>query len=248
MKAAAYSVFAYLVFLATFTYFQCFVEGWFVPRAVDSPARAPFGLALAIDCGWFVLFAVQHSAMARPSFKRKWTRIIPPGAERSTYVLASSLMFILLFAVWQPLSLVVWRVPPGAASYAVTALSLGGWALVLAASFAIDHFELFGIRQVIDAKSNLVAQKPVLRIPTLYRFVRHPLYLGFTIAFWAAPLMTLGHLVFAVGLTTYILIGIRFEERDLVRTFGESYVRYRKEVPALLPWPRPRAFGLIASE
>jgi protein-S-isoprenylcysteine O-methyltransferase Ste14 len=233
MKAAVYAVFSYLVSLVTLAYLFGFVEGVLVPRSLDSPAsRASVAQALAIDCGWFVLFAVQHSAMARASFKRRWTRIIPAGAERSTYVLMSALMFVVLFAVWQPIPIVLWRAPIGTASYALMGLSLGGWGLALAATFAVDHFELFGLRHETRA--------PVLRTPLLYRCVRHPLYLGFLVAFWCAPLMTVGHAVFAAGMTLYIAIGIHFEERDLVRTFGERYVRYRGNVPALLPWPRPR--------
>lgn len=240
MKAAAYSVFSYLVFLATFTYFQGFIEGMFVPRTIDSPSGSmSLGVAILVDCSWFVLFAVQHSAMARPAFKRAWTRIIPAGAERSTYVLASSLMLVLLFGIWQPITIVLWEAPAGLASWAVRGLSFAGWGLVLAATFAIDHFELFGIRQVIDARQNLCPPKPELRTPLLYRIVRHPLYLGFIIAFWAAPVMTVGHALLAAGLTAYVFIGIYFEERDLVRTFGEQYLEYRQHVPALLPWPRP---------
>src|SRR5262249_26877920 len=162
------AVFAYLVFLVTLLYLVGFVECVLVLRSVDSPVGAPVVRALAIDCGWFVVFAVQHSAMARASFKRWWTRFIPVGAERRTYVLASSLMFILLFAVWQPVPIVVWRVPTGAASYAVTALSVGGWGLSLAATFAIDHFELFGLRQVMNARRGIEAKEPVLRTPLLY--------------------------------------------------------------------------------
>jgi protein-S-isoprenylcysteine O-methyltransferase Ste14 len=242
MRAAVYAVCAYLVFLATMGYLMGFVEGWFVPRSVDSPANASVFPALAIDCGWFVAFGVQHSAMARASFKERWTRIIPAHTERSTYVLASSLMFIVLFAVWQPIPIALWRAPTGAASYAIVGLSLGGWALVLASTFAIDHFELFGLRQVMPKRAS-EAREPVLQTPLLYRWVRHPLYLGFLVAFWSSPLMTVGHAVFATGLTIYILIGIQFEERDLVRTFGESYARYQESVPALLPWPRPRRTG-----
>lgn len=240
MKVAVYAVLTYLVFLATFIYFVCFVEGMLVARTIDSPGSAPVGPAIAIDCGWFILYAVQHSAMARASFKRWWTRVIPVAAERSTYVLVSSWMLIVLFIVWQPIPIVVWRVPAGAASYAVIGLSFAGWGLVLASTFAIDHFELFGLRHAIANANDDDAPTPVLREPMLYRWVRHPLYLGFLIAFWSAPIMTLGHALFAVGMTSYVAIGIYFEERDLVRTFGESYIRYRQRVPAIFPWPRPR--------
>jgi protein-S-isoprenylcysteine O-methyltransferase Ste14 len=228
MKLGVYSLFAYVVFLGTLTYLVGFVEGFIVPRALDSPGDAPVGRALLIDVGWFVAFAVQHSAMARPAFKRRWTRIIPAHAERSTYVLVSSMMLLLLFAVWQPIPIVLWDVS-GAARAVLIALSLAGFGLGVAATYAIDHFELFGLRPA--------AESPVFQIPLLYRFVRHPLYLGFLIAFWFAPRMTAGHAVYALGMTIYIAIGIHFEERDLVRTFGETYVRYRENVPAVLPWP-----------
>lgn len=240
MKTAAYALLVYLLFLATFVYFMGFVEGAFVPRAVDSPARASVVVSLLVDCGWFVFFAVQHSAMARPSFKRWWTRFVPSGGERSTYVLASSVMLLLLFAVWQPIPVTLWRVPEGIASHALTGVSLGGWGLALAATYAIDHFELFGLRQAFEKKRGVDPRHPVLQTPALYRLVRHPLYLGFVIAFWVTPHMTAGHAIFALGMTLYVLIGVHFEERDLVRNFGESYLRYRDEVPMLLPWPRPR--------
>jgi protein-S-isoprenylcysteine O-methyltransferase Ste14 len=240
VRAILYAVFAYLVFLSTLGYLLGFVEGVLVPRSVDAPEAVSAPLALAIDCGWFVAFAVQHSAMARASFKERWIRFIPPHTERSTYVLASSLMLVLLFAVWQPIPVVLWRVPSGAASYALVGISLGGWGLALAATFSIDHFELFGLRQVMPRRRT-EPREPVLLTPLLYRWVRHPLYLGFVVAFWATPLMTVGHALFAAGMSIYIAIGVHFEERDLLRTFGESYVRYRENVPAVLPWPRPRA-------
>jgi protein-S-isoprenylcysteine O-methyltransferase Ste14 len=231
MKVILYAAFVYAIFLWTLAYAVGFVEGIVVPRAIDVGPTAPLPQALAIDAGWFVLFAAQHSGMARPSFKRWWTQVVPVSAERSTYVLASSLMFALLFAMWRPIPIDVWRVEQPAARWMLTALSYGGWMLALLATFAIDHLELFGLRQA--------AASPVLRTPVLYKLVRHPLYLGFLVAFWATPTMTVGHLLFASGSTVYVMVGMHFEERDLVRTFGQEYTRYRARVPALLPWPRP---------
>lgn len=235
--SAVYSIVAYLAAIAALLLLMAFLAGA-LSHSVDGPASASPGVALAVDLGWFILFAAQHSIMARPAFKAKWTRIIPAGAERSTYVLASALMLALLVVVWQPIPRVVWRVS-GAASYVLMAVSLMGWLLALAATFAIDHFELFGLRGIFGARREAGPHEAILRTPLLYRFVRHPLYLGFLIAFWAAPLMTVGHAIFAAGMTIYIAIGVHYEERDLVRTFGETYVRYREKVPAVLPWPRP---------
>jgi protein-S-isoprenylcysteine O-methyltransferase Ste14 len=241
MKAILYGSFAYVLFLATFAYTVGFVECAVVPRSLEAGPAEPTAVALAVDCGWFLLFALQHSGMARRSFKRRWSRIVPEGAERSTYVLVSSLMLALLFATWRPIPIAIWNVEQPFGRWALIAASLGGWMLVLASSFSIDHAELFGLRQVVDAARGRAACPPVFRTPLLYRLVRHPLYLGFIIAFMATPRMTVGHLVFAISMIAYIAIGMRFEERDLLRTFGDDYRRYQARVPALLPWPRPRA-------
>jgi protein-S-isoprenylcysteine O-methyltransferase Ste14 len=235
MIGLAYGLLAYAVFFGTFVYTIGFVDGFLVPRTIDSGPPASLALALAVDCGWFVLFAIQHSGMARASFKRRWTRIVPARAERSTYVLVSALMLLLLVALWRPIPTAVWRIDAPAARAAVVALSLAGWTLVLLSSFAMDHFELFGLRQVFDAARGREPSKPVFRTPVLYRVVRHPLYLGFLIAFWSTPTMSVGHLVFALGMTAYLCIGIHFEERDLVRTFGDEYRAYRQRVPSLFP-------------
>jgi protein-S-isoprenylcysteine O-methyltransferase Ste14 len=234
MMGLAYGLIAYAAFFGTFVYTIGFVEG-FTPRTIDSGPTASLPLALAVDCGWFVLFAVQHSGMARASFKRRWTRMVPARAERSTYVLASAMMMLLLLAVWRPIPTVIWRVDAPAARSAIVALSFAGWTVVLLASFAIDHFELFGLRQVFDAARGREPPLPVFRTPVLYRIVRHPLYLGFLIAFWSTPTMSVGHLVFALGMTAYLIIGMHFEERDLLRTFGDDYRAYQQRVPALLP-------------
>jgi protein-S-isoprenylcysteine O-methyltransferase Ste14 len=231
---------AYAAFFGSFLYTIGFVEGFVVTRTIDSGPAASFGVALTLDCGWFVLFAIQHSGMARASFKRRWTRIVPARAERSAYVLASAMMLILLFAVWRPIPTVLWRVDAPVVRAAIVALSLAGWTLVFLASTAHDHFELFGLRQVWDAARGREPPAPVFRTPILYRAVRHPLYLGFLVAFWSTPTMSVGHLVFASGMTAYVLIGMRFEERDLVRTFGHEYRAYQQRVPALLPTRAPR--------
>ncbi|MGO9837221.1 MAG: methanethiol S-methyltransferase [Polyangiaceae bacterium] len=235
MIGLAYGLLAYAVFFGTFVYTIGFVEGFVVPRTIDSGPPASLALALAVDCGWFVLFAIQHSGMARASFKRRWTRIVPARAERSTYVLVSALMLVLLVAVWRPIPTVVWRIDAPVARSVVVALSLAGWALVLLASFAIDHFELFGLRQVFDAARDREPAEHVFRTPVLYRVVRHPLYLGFLTAFWSTPTMSVGHLVFALGMTAYLFVGMHFEERDLVRRFGGEYRAYQQRVPALFP-------------
>jgi protein-S-isoprenylcysteine O-methyltransferase Ste14 len=189
--------------------------------------------------GWFVLFALQHSGMARRRFKERWLRLVPEGTERSAFVLASSLMMGLLFLVWRPIPIVLYRVDESVLRGLIIGVSYVGWGLALMSTFAIDHFELFGLRQALRASRGQTTPSPVFATPLLYRFVRHPLYLGFAIAFWFTPTMTVGHLLFACGMTLYILIGMRFEERDLVRTFGDEYVRYRRRVPSLIPWPRP---------
>jgi methanethiol S-methyltransferase len=249
MIGLAYGLLAYAAFFGTFVYTIGFVEGFVVPRTIDSGPPASPALALAVDCGWFVLFAIQHSGMARASFKRQWTRLVPARAERSTYVLASAMMLLLLVALWRPIPTVIWRIDAPAARSAIVALSLAGWTLALLASFAVDHFELFGLRQVFDAARGREPPLPVFRTPVLYRVVRHPLYLGFFIAFWATPTMSVGHLVFALGMTAYLFIGMHFEERDLVRTFGDEYCAYQQRVPALFPmFPRRRRLAAHAPE
>lgn len=240
MIGVAYGVVAYLSFLATFAYAVLWVEGLLVPKTIDSGASSSLGEALAFDCGWFVLFAIQHSGMARASFKERWTKLVPERAERSTYVLASSFMIAWLIASWRPLIQPIWTVEMPALRIALYTLSLGGWGFALLSSFSIDHLELFGLRQVLDAAKKKKPEPPSFRMPRLYALVRHPLYLGFVIGSWVTPQMTLGHLIFAIGATAYILLGMYFEERDLVRTFGDEYRRYAARVPALFPWPRPR--------
>jgi protein-S-isoprenylcysteine O-methyltransferase Ste14 len=225
----AYRLVAYVAFLASFAWLFCFVGDLFIAHTVDAGRAAPLAEALAIDLGWFVLFALQHSIMSRQGFKRRWTRIVPARAERSTFVLVSSLMMALLYWQWRPLPAVVWHVSAPPFRQLLLALYFAGWAILVASSFFIDHFELFGLRAPIA--------RP-LSTPYLYRYVRHPLYLGFLIVSWSTPHMTVGHALFAGGITAYLAIGIRFEERDLVRHFGDAYHTYQSQVPMLVPTGR----------
>ena len=236
----AYGVACYAVFLATFLYAIAFVGTLGTPTALDAPATGPVGRALAIDAGLLGLFALQHSVMARPWFKRRWTRIVPKPIERSTYVLCSSVALMLLFWQWQPIGGVVWSVHDPAAILALRTLFAFGWSLVLVATFLIDHFDLFGLRQVwLHLRGQRYTPRP-FATPGPYRLVRHPLYVGWLFAFWMTPTMTVAHLVFAVATTAYILIAIRLEEQDLVREFGRTYRDYRQRVPMLVPFVRAR--------
>jgi methanethiol S-methyltransferase len=237
----AYGVFSYLVFFATFLYAVGFIGNFGVPTALDGPATGSLAAALAVDLGLLALFAVQHSVMARPWFKKRWTRIVPKPVERSTYVLFSSLALVLMFWQWRPLGGVVWSVEEPAARIALYALFAFGWALVLVSTFLINHFDLFGLRQVW--LELLGREYTPLRFgtPGPYRLVRHPLYVGWFFAFWMTPTMTLAHLLFALATTAYILIAIQFEERDLVREHGEAYESYRRSVPMLVPFSKRRA-------
>jgi methanethiol S-methyltransferase len=230
-----YSIACYAVSVAVLVYGMGFIGGFFTPTTLDGAPVRPFGQALAIDLGLLAVFAVQHSGMARPAFKRWWTRVIPEPAERSTYVLVSSLAMIALFALWQPLGGVIWRAPAGPAAGAVIGLNLFGWVLLLYATFLIDHFDLFGLAQGWRRMTGQPHRAPQFHSPGLYRLVRHPIYVGWLTIFWAAPVMTGAHLVFALATTAYILVAIRLEERDLVETFGQTYVDYRLATPMLIP-------------
>jgi protein-S-isoprenylcysteine O-methyltransferase Ste14 len=229
-----YSVVSYAVFLAVFLYLIAFVGNVGVPRSIDAGPAVGAAAALAIDLALILLFGLQHSVMARPAFKRWITRGIPPAMERSTFVLAASAVLALLFWQWRPLPATVWRFE-GATAVALAVACALGWATVLLSTFLINHFDLFGLRQ---AWLNFV-QRPLTPLPfrttLLYRLVRHPIMLGFLIAFWFTPHMTVGHLLFALGMTVYILIGVRHEERDLAQALGEPYVAWRRETPAFLP-------------
>ena len=232
-----YGTAVYVFFLCTFVYAIGFVGGVFVPKTVDSGTPAPLIEALAVNFLVLGIFAFQHSLMARRSFKRWWTQIVPPAVERSTYVLAATLALALLLWQWRPITEpVIWRIEDPAAVDAIWVVFWVGWAVLLLATFLINHFELFGLRQVFSRLLGRDIPEAEFRTPLLYRYVRHPIYLGFVLAFWATPVMTAGHLMFATGGTGYILVGIWFEERDLVAQFGERYHRYREQVGMLIPW------------
>ncbi|MCL4836790.1 MAG: isoprenylcysteine carboxylmethyltransferase family protein [Thermoanaerobaculia bacterium] len=231
----AFGLVSYAVFLATFLYACGFVGGFVVPTALDGAPRMPYASALAIDLCLLSLFAVQHSVMARPWFKRLWVRIVPPALERPIYVLASSLCLIATFALWQPLGGVVWELTSPLARGVAWSVFGFGWGLVLVTTFLINHWDLFGLRQVWFALRG-EPYKPLKFVqPGPYKLIRHPLYLGWFCAFWGTPTMTHAHLVFAIVTTAYILVAIRFEERDLLAEHGAAYAAYRRRVPMLVP-------------
>src|SRR5438093_2643886 len=233
--AFVYGLQAYLAFLVAILYAIGFTSGLVVPKTIDTGNMVPLAEALVVNILLMALFAVQHSVMARKRFKRWWTQYVPKSVERSTYVLLASLLLLLLFWQWRPIPTVLWRVDDSVIAMVITGVSLGGWVLVFTSTFLINHFELFGLHQVLN---NLVGRDmPAARFrtPVLYKLVRHPLYLGFVIAFWVAPVMTVGHALFAAVTTAYILIGIALEERDLVEQYGNDYRRYRERVPMLIP-------------
>src|SRR5262249_44762789 len=229
-----YGILCYALFLATFLYAVGFVGGFLTPTRLDGPRQRPLAAALAIDGGLLALFAVQHSGMARPAFKRWLTRFVPPPAERGPHVLLSDAALLLLFWQWRPLGGIVWDVPGGAARVAVYALFAAGWVTVFAATCLVSHFDLFGVRQVWLAFRGAPYSPPRFATPWAYRVVRHPLYVGWLTTFWAAPTMTAAHLLFAAGTTAYILLAIRWEERDLVAAHPE-YAAYRRRGPMLRP-------------
>ena len=232
-----YGVACYVIFLGTFLYAVGFIGGFGVSQKLDGVPSRPLGVALAIDAALLGLFAVQHSLMARPWFKERWTRLVPPPVERSTYVLFSSLALLALIRGWQPLGGSVWSVGDGTMRLVLWSLFAFGWGLVLVCTFLIQHFDLFGLRQVWLQLLGKPYTQLKFGTPLFYRYVRHPLYLGWFFAFWATPTMTVTHLVFAIATTAYILIAIQLEERDLIAEHPE-YAQYRKRVPMLVPFTK----------
>lgn len=236
-----YALIAYAIFFATFLYLVAFVGDFgFVPKTVDRGPDAPLAVALVTNLALIALFGLQHSIMARQGFKRAWTRIVPPQAERSTYVFFASLALIALFLFWRPIGGEVWNFTNPALAMILTALFFMGWATVLVSTFLINHFELFGLQQAWLYARGREAAPHQLREPLFYRWVRHPIYAGFFLAFWATPQMTMGHLLLAAGMSVYMLIAIQYEERDLVGMYGRDYEDYRTRVGMLTPRFRRR--------
>jgi methanethiol S-methyltransferase len=236
LMAVGYGTVCYLIFLAAFLYAIGFVGNLVVPKSIDSEPQVPLAEALIVDLLLLGMFAIQHSVMARPGFKRWWTRLIPMPVERSTYVLVSSLMLLLLFWQWRPILGTLWEVQQTMAIIALWILFGAGWVIVLISTFLIDHFDLFGLRQVVLCATGSPYSPPPFRVTSLYRVVRHPIMLGFIIAFWATPVMTWGHLLFAFMTTAYTVIAVHLEERDLRAAHGQTYEDYRQRVSMLVPW------------
>jgi methanethiol S-methyltransferase len=239
-----YATFCYMIFLITFLYLIGFVGNLLVPKSIDTideTITRHWFIAVLINAGLISLFAVQHSVMARQGFKEKWKQFIPAPVERSTYVLFASIVLVILYFFWQPLPFIIWNFSETTAGIILFILSFTGWGIVLLSTFLINHFHLFGLYQVYQFITKKVQHSDTFKTPFLYRIVRHPLYLGFLIAFWAAPLMTVGHLFFAIAMTVYILIGIHHEEKDLVNTHGDSYKQYVKQTPKLIPFKKSKA-------
>jgi methanethiol S-methyltransferase len=236
----SYGVLSYVVFFGTYCYAAGFVTNLFVPTSLDAPSKTPFLQSLIINASLLLLFAVQHSVMARPAFKKWWTSIVPEPIERSTYVLLSSACLILLLWLWEPMGGNVWAVESAAMRIVLTTMSFVGFGIVLLSTFMINHFDLFGLRQVWFVLIGKKYQPLKFKTPFFYKYVRHPLYLGWLIAFWSAPTMTLAHFLFAALCTGYILIAIRFEEKDLIQIFGEKYIEYKRVAPMIIPFTKSK--------
>lgn len=239
--AFIYGGISYLAFLGTFCYAIAFVGDFWVPKSINTGETGAFFPALLINIGLLSLFAIQHSGMARPGFKKWWTKIIPEPIERSTYVLLASTALILLFWQWRPLPATVWNVENEILQGVLWGLFALGWSTVVFTTYLISHAHLFGLQQVYDFLKVRDLWEPEFQTPSLYRYMRHPMMLGFFFAFWAIPEMTVGHLLFSIATSGYILIALQLEERDLVQIFGEKYQRYREQVPMFFPWPGRKA-------
>jgi protein-S-isoprenylcysteine O-methyltransferase Ste14 len=234
--AALYGVVCYAIFFVTFLYLIGFMSNLLVPRSVDVGPEAATWVALLVNVGLIALFGIQHTVMARPEFKEKWTKVVPQPIERSTYVLLTSLILILMYWAWRPMTNpVIWAADAAWLQYLLWGVFFVGFGIVLLSTFIINHFDLFGLRQVWLNFQQTPYTHSAFKVTFFYKFVRHPIYVGFILAFWATPLMTVGHLLFAVGMTAYILIGVRYEERDLEKFLGDDYSRYREKVPMLMP-------------
>jgi protein-S-isoprenylcysteine O-methyltransferase Ste14 len=236
IMAFVYGLVAYLAFFGTILYGIGFVSGLVVPKTIDTGQEGSLPVAVIVNVLLMSLFAIQHSVMARKPFKAWVTQYISPVIERSTFVLLSSLVLMLLFWQWRPIQTVIWQINDPDWAAAVTGIALCGWVLVFFSTFLINHFELFGLHQVTANLAGKTLPAPRFRTPILYKIVRHPLYLGFIVAFWATPTMTMGHLLFSAVTTAYIFVGILLEERDLIELFGDDYRRYKERVSMLLPW------------
>jgi len=237
--AFIYGILAYFIFLIAFLYAIGFVGSFMVPKSINSGTEIPFLQALLINLLLLAAFAIQHSVMARPVFKKWFTKIISPAIERSTYVLLSSLALLLLYWKWQPMTSSIWETENEIASAIITGIFFFGWGIVFLSTFMINHFELFGLKQIFDNLKNKQTQSPKFQTNFFYKIVRHPIMLGFLIAFWATPIMTVGHLVFTIMTTLYILIAVKYlEEKDLKKTIGKEYEKYQKEVPMIIPFTK----------
>ena len=249
LAALAYSLLSYALFLLVFIYFIGFLSSIGVPKGIDTAvSRVPWPWAIGIDVLLITLFAIQHSGMARKAFKHWWLRFVPAPIERATYVLFSSAVLALMIWLWQPVSITVWRIESPLAVALLTGVYWLGWALVLVATFLISHLELFGIKQALDTVLRLKAPDTSFKTPLLYRVVRHPMYAGFLMAFWATPHMTVGRLVFAVTCTLYIVIGSRLEEKDLLELFGDPYRRYQQRIGRLIPFVGRRKLPVLSPQ
>ena len=249
LAALAYSLLSYAFFLLVFIYFIGFLSSIGVPKGIDSAvSRVSWPWAIVIDVLLITLFAIQHSGMARKAFKHWWLRFVPAPIERATYVLFSSAVLALMIWLWQPVSITVWRFESPLAVALLTSVYWLGWALVLVATFLISHLELFGIKQALDTVLRLKAPDTSFKTPLLYKLVRHPMYAGFLMAFWATPHMTVGRLVFAVTCTLYFVIGSRLEEKDLLELFGDPYRRYQQRIGRLIPFVGRRKLPVLSPQ